>query len=58
MTEPTPPPRPRRYLVCIKCSKQGDRVAPEAPAERWTCPRCMSEADTTDRNWRGVGAGQ
>jgi len=57
MSEPTTPARPRRYLVCIKCGTQG-HAAPESPVERWTCPRCLSSADRTDRDWRGVGAGQ
>jgi len=56
MSEPTTPTRPRRFLVC-KCGEQG-HAAPDSPVERWTCPRCLSAGDRTDRDWRGVGAGQ
>jgi hypothetical protein len=58
LTEPEPPARPRRYLVCVKCETQGHTVAPDALFEQWTCPACLSASDRTDRDWRGVGAGQ
>lgn len=54
--ESTTPTRPRRFLVC-KCGEQG-QAAPDSPVERWTCPRCLSASDRTDRDWRGEGAGQ
>lgn len=57
MTNPTTPTRPRRFLVCASCDARG-HLAPESPVERWTCPRCLSAGDRTDRDWRGVGAGQ